>query len=89
MALMVVVSTNLAIVTFLAGLDRIGPTNTAMVSTLEPLVTVLLANWWLDETLTPLTLLGGGLILLAVLLLTRGEVRRSRAAGMGDSSPGE
>jgi drug/metabolite transporter (DMT)-like permease len=89
MALMVVVSTNLPIVTFLAGLDRIGPTNTAMVSTLEPVVTVLLANWWLDETLTPLTLLGGGLILLAVLLLARGELRRTRTFGMGESSPGE
>jgi drug/metabolite transporter (DMT)-like permease len=89
MALMVVVSTNLPIVTFLAGLERIGPTNAAMVSTLEPVVTVLLANWWLNETLTPLTLLGGGLILLAVLLLTRGELRRTRVVGMGESSPGE
>jgi drug/metabolite transporter (DMT)-like permease len=66
-------------VAFLSGLKRIGPTNAAMLSTLEPVVTVLLASWWLHETLTPVTLLGGGLILTAVLLVTHGEVRRSPA----------
>jgi len=51
---------------FLAGLERIGPTNAAMLSTLEPVVTVLLAAMLLGETLKPITLLGGGLILVAV-----------------------
>ena len=73
---MVVISTLLPVVAFLSGLKRIGPTNAAMLSTLEPMVTVLLASWWLYETLTPVTLLGGGLILTAVLLLIHGELRR-------------
>jgi drug/metabolite transporter (DMT)-like permease len=55
---MVVISTLLPVVAFLSGLKRIGPTNAAMLSTLEPMVTVLLAIWWLHETLTPVTLLG-------------------------------
>lgn len=57
------------IVAFLAGLARIGPTNAAMLSTLEPVVTILLASWWLSEALTSVALLGGGLILAAALLV--------------------
>jgi drug/metabolite transporter (DMT)-like permease len=64
------------VVTFLAGLARIGPTNAAMISTLEPVVTVALSALLLGETLQPVTLLGGSLILAAVLLLARDELRR-------------
>jgi drug/metabolite transporter (DMT)-like permease len=74
----VVIATLIPVAAFLAGLERIGPTNAAMLSTLEPVVTVLLAYWWLNETLTPVALIGGGLILMAVLLLTQGELRRSQ-----------
>ncbi len=73
---LVVITTLLPVVAFLAGLKRIGPTNAAMLSTLEPAVTVVLASWLLHETLAPVTLLGGGLILAAVLLVTHGELRR-------------
>lgn len=75
-AAIVLVATVLPVVTFLAGLERIGPSNAAMLSTLEPVVTVLLAAWWLNERLAPVALLGGGLILLAVLLVAYGELRR-------------
>lgn len=75
---MVLVATLIAVVTFLAGLKRIGPTNAAMLSTLEPVITVLLASWLLHETLSPMSLLGGGLILIAVLLLTAGELHHRR-----------
>jgi drug/metabolite transporter (DMT)-like permease len=74
--LIVLVPTLIAVATFLAGLARIGPTNAAMLSTLEPVVTVLLAAWLLGEKLKWVSLLGGGLILCAVLLLTRQELRR-------------
>jgi drug/metabolite transporter (DMT)-like permease len=73
----VLIATVLPVVTFLAGLERIGPTNAAMLSTLEPVVTVLLAAMLLGEPLRPITLLGGGLILVAVLLLTHSELRRN------------
>ncbi|MGE5550145.1 MAG: DMT family transporter [Bacteroidota bacterium] len=74
-ASIVLIATVLPVAAFLAGLGRIGPTNAAMLSTLEPVVTVLFAVVWLHETLKPLTWLGGGLILAAVLLVTRGELR--------------
>lgn len=73
----VVVSTIIPVVTFLAGLERIGPTNAAMLSTLEPVVTVLLAAWLFGESLLPIVLLGGGLILAAVVVLTREELQKS------------
>ncbi|MBD2100579.1 DMT family transporter [Leptolyngbya sp. FACHB-261] len=68
------VSTVLAIVALLAGLERVGPTNASMLSTLEPVVTVMLAALVLAEAITPLRLLGGLLILLAVMVLARGEL---------------
>ena len=73
----VLLGTVIPVVTFLAGLKRIGPTDASMLSTLEPVVTVLLAAAFLGESLPPVTLLGGGLILAAVLLLTQNELRRS------------
>lgn len=75
-ASIVLIATVLPAVTFFIGLRRVGPTTAAMISTLEPVVTVLLAAWLEAERLQPLTLIGGGLILGAVLLLTQGELRR-------------
>ena len=70
----VLIATVIPVVTFLAGLERIGPTNAAMLSTLEPVVTVLLAAWIFDEHLQAIVILGGGLILIAVIMLTRVEM---------------
>jgi drug/metabolite transporter (DMT)-like permease len=66
-----VVSTVLAILTFMAGLEMVGPANAALLSTLEPVVTVILAVLLLGETLTFHKIMGGILILTAVLILTR------------------
>jgi len=74
MAGIVLLATVIPVVTFLAGLERIGPTNAAMLSTLEPVITVLLAAWLFAERLEPLTMVGGGLILVAVVVLTRSEM---------------
>jgi drug/metabolite transporter (DMT)-like permease len=82
----VVIATLIPVAAFLVGLRRIGPTNAAMLSTLEPVVTVLLAYWWLNEMLTPVALIGGGLILIAVLLLTHGEFRHSQPSGIRGGS---
>jgi len=71
----VLVATVIPVATFLAGLERIGPTHAAMLSTLEPVVTVLLAAWIFGERLEAIVMLGGGLILIAVILLTRGEMK--------------
>ncbi|MBK7448852.1 MAG: EamA family transporter [Anaerolineales bacterium] len=69
------ISTIIPVNTFLAGLDRIGPTNAAMLSTIEPIVTVLLSTWLFGDQLLPIVLVGGGLILTAVVLLTRSELQ--------------
>jgi drug/metabolite transporter (DMT)-like permease len=74
---MIIFSTIIPVATFLAGLERIGPTNAAMLSTLEPVVTVLLAAWLFGERLMPIVMVGGGLILVAVILLTRSELKKS------------
>jgi len=79
----IVVSTIIPVVTFLAGLERIGPTNAAMLSTLEPVVTVLLAAWLFGERLMPVVILGGGLILVAVILLTRAELGKESGSQPG------
>jgi drug/metabolite transporter (DMT)-like permease len=76
-AAMALIATVIPVATFLGGLKLIGPTDASMLSTLEPVVTVLLAALLLGELLQPLTLLGGGLILAAVVLLTHSELRRA------------
>ena len=73
------ISTVLAIVTFLAGLERVGPINAATLSTIEPVVTVVLAALILDESITPLRILGGLMILIAVIILTRSELPAQNA----------
>ena len=75
-------ATVIPVVMFLTGLEMIGPTNAAMLSTLEPVVTVLLAAWLFDERLTPVAILGGGLILAAVILLTRSELLKTKPVGI-------
>ena len=79
----IVVSTIIPVVTFLAGLERVGPTNAAMLSTIEPVVTVLLAAWLFGDKLLPIVMVGGGLILVAVILLTRAEL-----GNVSESQPG-
>jgi len=68
-----VLATIVPVVTFLAGLKIIGPTDASLLSVLEPVVTVGLAALLFGEIIKPAMLLGGGLILAAVLLLTIGQ----------------
>ena len=72
-ACIAVISTVVAITLFFAGLDRIGPTRAATLSTVEPLVTVALAATVLGEPISPVQVVGGILILAAVVLLARAK----------------
>lgn len=67
---MVFVSTILALGTFFAGMRIVGPTAASLLSTLEPVFTVLLAMLALSERLAGLQILGGLFVLAAVVLLT-------------------
>jgi drug/metabolite transporter (DMT)-like permease len=67
------ICTVLAVLCFFAGLARLGPTRSALLSTAEPVATVLMAAWLLNQPLAPVQMLGGALILLAGILLVRGK----------------
>jgi drug/metabolite transporter (DMT)-like permease len=65
------VSTVGAITLYFAGLERVGPTRAATLSTLEPVVTVTLAALVLREAIAAVQVAGGVLILAAVALIAR------------------
>lgn len=62
-------STVIAVIAFFAGLKRLGASQSAMLSTLEPAVTIGLAAWLLSESLANWQWLGGALTLLGVIWL--------------------
>ncbi len=62
------VATALAMQAFYAGTKRIGAAQAALVSTVEPIYTITLATILLGESLTPLQLLGGVFVIVAVIL---------------------
>ncbi|MFN8473634.1 MAG: DMT family transporter [Anaerolineae bacterium] len=66
---MILMSTVIPVVTFLAGLQRVGPTQSALLSALEPVFTVALAVAFLGEHLAPLQIAGSVLVITAVILL--------------------
>ena len=74
---LVIFSTVLPSVFFLMGLIRLGPVRTAIVSTVEPFLTALLGVIVLGQALTLPTLVGGALIISAVVLL---QFKRYRVA---------
>jgi drug/metabolite transporter (DMT)-like permease len=63
-----VVATFVAIQTFYAGARRVGAAQAALVSTIEPFYTIALAAILFGESLAPLQLAGGALIILGVLI---------------------
>lgn len=64
-------STVLAIVGLFNGLKHVSATVASTLSTLEPVVTLILAAIFLNENIAPLQMLGASFILTAVLLLAR------------------
>jgi drug/metabolite transporter (DMT)-like permease len=70
-----VVAGFIAVQAFYAGSQRIGAAQASLVSTVEPLWTILAASILLGERLTPVQLAGGALILGGVLLSQTGSGR--------------
>lgn len=68
-------STVIAVNTFFAGLKRVGPTNASVLSTFEPVTTVILASLFFGEEIGSMRVAGGLLILAAVILLAKSEFR--------------
>ena len=73
-----VISTALALQTFYAGARRIGAAQASLVSTVEPIYTITLAALLLGETLTPVQLLGGVLVIMGVVIAQSGRNGGSR-----------
>src|SRR6188472_762772 len=69
LVLIALVSTVLPVTTFIAGLQRVGPSEAAILSTFEPPVTLVLAALALGERLAPVQLAGGALVLAAAVAL--------------------
>jgi drug/metabolite transporter (DMT)-like permease len=78
LACLAVVSTVASISLFFAGLRRVGPTTASILATVEPLVTVVLAFLVFGETLGVVQVVGGGLVLAAVLVLQVAAAGRVR-----------
>ncbi|MEV4657440.1 DMT family transporter [Micromonospora sp. NPDC049301] len=78
LACIAVVSTVVAMLTFFAGLKRTGPSTAAILSTFEPVVTTALAAFILGESLAPVQLVGGALVLSSVVVLQLRPTRTHR-----------
>jgi drug/metabolite transporter (DMT)-like permease len=66
------IGTGAAFVVFYSLIERVGATNTTLVTYLIPLVAVVAGTLVLGERLAPLTLAGGGLIIAGVWLAQKG-----------------
>jgi drug/metabolite transporter (DMT)-like permease len=74
---MAIVSTIVSMIAFLAGMAIIGPSRAAVLSSLEVLVTLVLAFLLLGERLSPPQWAGAALILGAVAFQNAGALRRA------------
>ena len=80
-----IVSTAIALQAFYAGARRIGAAQASLVSTVEPIYTIILASILFGETLTPIQLVGGALVIMGVLIAQSGQfVGRSIAGTRGE-----
>ena len=67
-----IVSTFIAVLAFYGGAHRIGAARASLVSTVEPIWTITLAGLLFGESLGPLQLIGGALILAGVVMSQTG-----------------
>ena len=68
--------TMVAISLFMAGLPRVGAARAALLSTVEPVITVLLAVVLLGDRLSVVQVIGGALVLLAVIVVQAAHLWR-------------
>jgi drug/metabolite transporter (DMT)-like permease len=73
-----VIATAVAVQAFYAGARRIGAANAALASTVEPVYTIVLATLLFGETLAPVQVLGGVLVIVGVVIAQSGELNRDR-----------
>ena len=69
--------------TMIIGIERVGAVPSALIFNLEPPFTIVLAAWWLGETLTPIQLLGAAIVVVAVCI---GQLPHLRGSGRSKST---
>lgn len=79
------ISTVVAMVGFFAGVKRLGAADAATLSTLEPVVTFVLAAIFLDEPVSAAQMAGGAIVLGAVIALARGQAGTGQGKGSTSS----
>ena len=79
-----VVSTFVAVQAFYAGAHRIGAARAALVSTVEPIWTIVLASLLFAESLGPLQLVGGAMILAGVVIAQTSSGQRTSELRIAD-----
>lgn len=77
---LIVIGTVLPVTLFLAGVARVGPTGASLLSTLEPVFTVALGVIVLQETLAPVQVVGGVLVLSAAVLVATRQPQLAEAS---------
>lgn len=78
--ILALVSTVIAFFTLIRGLSVLGPVRTAIIATIEPFFTALLGMMILRDHLGVMTIVGGGLIAAAVLLIEFSSARLGTTA---------
>jgi drug/metabolite transporter (DMT)-like permease len=82
-----VVTTAIAVQTFYAGARRLGAAQAALASTVEPVYTITIATLLFGERLTAMQIMGGALVIVAVLVVQL--VPRSRDRPLTDTAGAE
>ena len=85
LTMMAVFSTAAASIAFFTGVQMIGPSRAALISTVEPLFTILLAMLIFNERITGLQGLGGFMVILALLILHAGTPQAGPSPTGNDS----
>jgi drug/metabolite transporter (DMT)-like permease len=68
----------IAYVTFLIGIETIGPVKTTILMNAEPILTILLAALLLGERLAPTQLIGAAFVMVGIILITREYIKKSQ-----------
>jgi drug/metabolite transporter (DMT)-like permease len=81
-ALMAVIATVLPVLLTVVGIRRVGASKAALLSSIGPVITIFFGWLFLSEVVSVVQLLGAGLVIAGVLLMTR-----PKSAGPADQAP--
>jgi drug/metabolite transporter (DMT)-like permease len=83
----IALATTIAISCFLVGIKHVGPSQASIISTLEPVITLCLGVALLAETVSAGQLLGGAMVLGAVILLAMRSQPQMQVAQRAEGAP--